>query len=104
MSSTPNKNSDDSKFNPSNNDQGQGQSLPVPDVSKKGMGPAGKFKAPGQCVATAPLTFEGLLLKAPVDDKGKPKNPTLMVGVKLDLEAEITVTARVRGDILIGLY
>ncbi|KAK9772373.1 putative Superoxide dismutase copper/zinc binding domain-containing protein [Seiridium cardinale] len=83
---SPNKNSDDSKFNPSNNDQGQAQSLPVPDIPKNGMGPA------------------GLLLKGPVDDKGKPKNPLLMVGVKLDLEAEITVTARVRGDILIGLY
>lgn len=28
----------------------------------------------------------------------------LMVGIKLDLEAEIHLTARVRGDLTVGLY
>ena len=35
---------------------------------------------------------------------GKLKDAALMVGVKLDLEAEVHLTARVRGDILVGLY
>lgn len=46
----------------------------------------------------------GNLLKGPVDDDGKLKNAALMVGIKLDLEAEVHLTARVRGDILVGLY
>ena len=32
------------------------------------------------------------------------KDAALMVGIKLDLEAEVHLTARVRGDILVGLY
>ena len=46
----------------------------------------------------------GNLLKGPIDANGKLKDAALMVGIKLDLEAEIHLTARVRGDILIGLY
>ncbi|KAJ2974369.1 hypothetical protein NUW58_g8678 [Xylaria curta] len=46
----------------------------------------------------------GNLLKGPVDDEGKLKSAALLVGVKLDLEAEVHLTARVRGDILVGLY
>ncbi len=46
----------------------------------------------------------GNLLKGPVDGNGKLKDAALMVGIKLDLEAEIHLTARVRGDILVGLY
>lgn len=46
----------------------------------------------------------GNLLKGPVDQNGKLKDAALMVGIKLDLEAEVHLTARVRGDILVGLY
>ncbi|KAL2110948.1 hypothetical protein VUR80DRAFT_509 [Thermomyces stellatus] len=46
----------------------------------------------------------GNLLKGPVGEDGKLKDAALMVGVKLDLEAEVHLTARVRGDILVGLY
>ncbi|KAL1868544.1 hypothetical protein VTK73DRAFT_3636 [Phialemonium thermophilum] len=46
----------------------------------------------------------GNLLKGPVTADGKLKDAALMVGIKLDLEAEVHVTARVRGDILVGLY
>ncbi|KEZ42207.1 hypothetical protein SAPIO_CDS6282 [Scedosporium apiospermum] len=46
----------------------------------------------------------GNLLKGPVGADGKLKDAALMVGIKLDLEAEVHLTARVRGDILVGLY
>ncbi|SPO07519.1 uncharacterized protein DNG_10213 [Cephalotrichum gorgonifer] len=46
----------------------------------------------------------GNLLKGPVGPDGKLKDAALMVGIKLDLEAEVHLTARVRGDILVGLY
>lgn len=52
----------------------------------------------------ADLDIPGNLLKGPVDDEGKLKSAALMVGIKLDLEAEVHLTARVRGDILVGLY
>jgi len=48
--------------------------------------------------------FAGNLLKGPVDANGKLKDAALMVGIKLDLEAEVHLTARIRGDILVGLY
>lgn len=46
----------------------------------------------------------GSLLKGATDSNGNLKDASLMVGIKLDLEAEIHLTARVRGDITIGLY
>ncbi|TAQ84064.1 hypothetical protein B7494_g7611 [Chlorociboria aeruginascens] len=46
----------------------------------------------------------GGLLRGAVDDNGQLKSAGLMVGIKLDLEAEVHLTARVRGDIVIGLY
>ncbi|KIW58206.1 hypothetical protein PV05_02747 [Exophiala xenobiotica] len=46
----------------------------------------------------------GGLLKGATDENGNLKAAALMVGLKLDLEAEIHLTARVRGDITIGLY
>ncbi|KAF2726866.1 hypothetical protein EJ04DRAFT_479909 [Polyplosphaeria fusca] len=46
----------------------------------------------------------GSLLKGATDNEGNLKNASLMVGIKLDLEAEVHLTARVRGDITIGLY
>ncbi|EKG10234.1 hypothetical protein MPH_12684 [Macrophomina phaseolina MS6] len=46
----------------------------------------------------------GSLLKGATDENGNQKSAALLVGIKLDLEAEIHLTARVRGDICIGLY
>ena len=46
----------------------------------------------------------GNIVKGPVDDNGKLKDAALLLGIKLDLEAEIHLTARIRGDITIGLY
>ncbi|KAK9777984.1 putative Superoxide dismutase copper/zinc binding domain-containing protein [Seiridium cardinale] len=78
--------SDTAKVGPSSNEQGHSQGLPMPGLSGKANGPVGN------------------LLKGPVDANGKLKDAALMVGIKLDLEAEVHLTARVRGDILIGLY
>lgn len=49
-------------------------------------------------------SLTGNLLKGPVDNEGNLKDAALSVGIKLDLEAEVHLTARVRGDILVGLY
>ncbi|KAI0491009.1 hypothetical protein F4859DRAFT_30851 [Xylaria cf. heliscus] len=46
----------------------------------------------------------GQLLKGATDDHGNQKSAALLVGIKLDLEAEVHLTARVRGDICVGLY
>ncbi|KAI1089821.1 hypothetical protein F5B19DRAFT_494993 [Rostrohypoxylon terebratum] len=46
----------------------------------------------------------GSLLKGATDDNGNQKAAALLVGIKLDLEAEVHLTARVRGDICVGLY
>ncbi|KAK7753821.1 hypothetical protein SLS62_004187 [Diatrype stigma] len=46
----------------------------------------------------------GQLLKGATDDHGNQKAAALLVGIKLDLEAEVHLTARVRGDICVGLY
>lgn len=35
---------------------------------------------------------------------GPKKDPSFLIGVKLDLEAEVVLQARVRGDITVGLY
>ncbi|KAK2603170.1 hypothetical protein N8I77_009648 [Diaporthe amygdali] len=63
-----------------------GHSLPLPGLSGVANGPVGN------------------LLKGPVDDNGNLKGAALTVGIKLDLEAEVHLSARVRGDILVGLY
>ncbi|KAI0179471.1 hypothetical protein GGR52DRAFT_307951 [Hypoxylon sp. FL1284] len=62
------------------------QGLPMPGLSGNANGPIGN------------------LLKGPVDETGKLKDAALLVGIKLDLEAEVHATARVRGDIVVGLY
>ncbi|KAI1311519.1 hypothetical protein F5Y03DRAFT_308869 [Xylaria venustula] len=46
----------------------------------------------------------GTLLKGATDEHGNQKSAALLVGIKLDLEAEVHLTARVRGDICVGLY
>ncbi|KAI1360699.1 hypothetical protein F5Y08DRAFT_343402 [Xylaria arbuscula] len=60
--------------------------LPLPGLSGKGNNVAGN------------------LVKGPIDEDGKLKSAALLVGIKLDLEAEVHLSARVRGDILVGLY
>ncbi|KAI8630212.1 hypothetical protein F5Y19DRAFT_474600 [Xylariaceae sp. FL1651] len=42
--------------------------------------------------------------KGATDEHGNQKAAALLVGIKLDLEAEVHLTARVRGDICVGLY
>ncbi|KAF2471849.1 uncharacterized protein BDR25DRAFT_303238 [Lindgomyces ingoldianus] len=49
-------------------------------------------------------TPAGTIVKGPIDDEGKLKDAALLLGIKLDLEAEIHLTARIRGDITVGLY
>ncbi|KAI3339731.1 hypothetical protein F4824DRAFT_36072 [Ustulina deusta] len=46
----------------------------------------------------------GQLLRGATDEHGNPKSAALLVGIKLDLEAEVHLTARIRGDICVGLY
>lgn len=46
----------------------------------------------------------GGLLKGATEEDGRLKPAAVMVGIKLDLEAEVHLTARIRGDIVIGLY
>ncbi|EFX00428.1 hypothetical protein CMQ_7430 [Grosmannia clavigera kw1407] len=70
---------------------------------------AARNLGPGMPVAMPNLSGQpnglvGNLLKGPIDANGKLKDAALMVGIKLDLEAEVHLTARVRGDILVGLY
>lgn len=53
------------------------------------------------------LIMDGLQVtssKAQRTKKGNLKDAGLMIGIKLDLEAEVHLTARVRGDVVIGLY
>ncbi|KAJ0117301.1 hypothetical protein J7T55_003713 [Diaporthe amygdali] len=52
----------------------------------------------------SPNSAVGNLLKGAVDSSGEFKDAALQVGIKLDLEAEVHLTARVRGDIIVGLY
>ncbi|CAK7224930.1 hypothetical protein SBRCBS47491_005721 [Sporothrix bragantina] len=66
------------------------------------MGPG--LPVPMPNLSGQPNGLVGNLLKGPIDANGKLKDAALMVGIKLDLEAEVHLTARVRGDILVGLY
>ncbi|KAF1952500.1 hypothetical protein CC80DRAFT_452321 [Byssothecium circinans] len=58
-------------------------------------------KAPSSSGLSRPA---GSIIKGAVDENGKLKDAALLLGIKLDLEAEIHLTARIRGDITIGLY
>jgi hypothetical protein len=69
------------------------------DVTGKSL--TTNFGLPSSDTLRAPA---GGLLKGATDEKGALKGAALMVGLKLDLEAEVHLTARVRGDITIGLY
>ncbi|KAF2103628.1 hypothetical protein NA57DRAFT_30121, partial [Rhizodiscina lignyota] len=79
-------NSEDGQANGGRKAVGAVSSLPQPPTS------SGLSAPPGQ------------LLKGATDNEGNLKDAALMVGIKLDLEAEIHLTARIRGDITIGLY
>lgn len=46
----------------------------------------------------------GQILKGATDDNGKLRDASLLLGIKLDLEAEVHLTARVKGDVVVGLY
>ena len=77
--------------------------LPLPPSSDNLSQPAGKIpRQTDPTQANKPLA--GGLLKGATDDNGNLKPAALMLGIKLDLEAEVHLTARVRGDITIGLY
>ncbi|KAI1360033.1 hypothetical protein F5Y08DRAFT_59852 [Xylaria arbuscula] len=64
----------------------------------------------GNALAQAVPTSVGLsqpagqLLKGATDENGNQKSAALLVGIKLDLEAEVHLSARIRGDICVGLY
>ncbi|KAI0439905.1 hypothetical protein F4803DRAFT_21350 [Xylaria telfairii] len=70
--------------------------------SLEGSASAPGLPLPG--LSGRPNNVAGNLVKGPIDDEGKLKSAALLVGVKLDLEAEVHLTARVRGDVLVGLY
>ncbi|KAH8687314.1 hypothetical protein BGZ60DRAFT_363378, partial [Tricladium varicosporioides] len=73
---------------------------PNDDSSRKAM--TANFS--GSSLPSLP-TSDGLRAPAgAVDDQGNLTKAALMVGIKLDLEAEVHLTARVRGDIVVGLY
>ncbi|CAH0036392.1 unnamed protein product [Clonostachys rhizophaga] len=46
----------------------------------------------------------GQLLKGATHEDGSLKDASLLLGIKLDLEAEVHLTARVKGDVVVGLY
>jgi hypothetical protein len=90
----PNSADTNSKFS---GDEGQAQGNRRLNLA---TGAASPSPHPNSVLYQAP----GSLLKGATDDEGNLKPAALMLGIKLDLEAEIHLTARVRGDITIGLY
>ncbi|CAG9953064.1 unnamed protein product [Clonostachys rosea f. rosea IK726] len=46
----------------------------------------------------------GQLIKGATQDDGSLRDAALLLGIKLDLEAEVHLTARVKGDVVVGLY
>ncbi|KAH9890180.1 hypothetical protein F4778DRAFT_375497 [Xylariomycetidae sp. FL2044] len=66
--------------------------------------PANQLSMPHLPTSSGLSQPAGQLLKGATDEHGNQKSAALLVGVKLDLEAEVHLTARVRGDICIGLY
>ncbi|CAH0051803.1 unnamed protein product [Clonostachys solani] len=46
----------------------------------------------------------GQIVKGAVQDDGSLRDAALLLGIKLDLEAEVHLTARVKGDVVVGLY
>ncbi|KAH7311085.1 hypothetical protein BKA65DRAFT_575122 [Rhexocercosporidium sp. MPI-PUGE-AT-0058] len=79
-------------YSPGSDDSSRGKSL-APAFNPAPLPTSSTLRAPA-----------GGLLKGATDENGQLKAAALMVGIKLDLEAEVHLTARVRGDITIGLY
>lgn len=77
---------------------------PLAQVGAGAGGNQSQSGMPGLPTSSGLSQPAGQLLRGAVDDQGKATKAALMVGIKLDLEAEIHLTARVRGDIAIGLY
>ncbi|CAG9952236.1 hypothetical protein V2G26_014832 [Clonostachys chloroleuca] len=46
----------------------------------------------------------GQIIKGATQDDGSLRDAALLLGIKLDLEAEVHLTARVKGDVVVGLY
>ncbi|CAG9946696.1 hypothetical protein V2G26_009948 [Clonostachys chloroleuca] len=46
----------------------------------------------------------GQLIKGAAEADGSLRDAALLLGIKLDLEAEVHLTARVKGDVVVGLY
>ncbi|KAI0008516.1 hypothetical protein F4779DRAFT_641621 [Xylariaceae sp. FL0662B] len=46
----------------------------------------------------------GQLLKGATASDGRPKEPSLLIGLKPDIEADVQLSARVKGDVTVGLY
>ncbi|KAG4429777.1 hypothetical protein IFR05_014741 [Cadophora sp. M221] len=87
-----NANSTNAAYSPSSDESSRGKSL-APAFVAAPLPTSATLRAPA-----------GGLLKGATDENGQLKGAALMVGIKLDLEAEVHLTARVRGDITIGLY
>lgn len=87
-------------------DEGRNQrQFVVPLPTATGLNrPAGKSFDHESHHLEQPHNFLGQLLRGATDDEGKQKSAALLVGIKLDLEAEVHLTARVKGDICVGLY
>ncbi|KAH7145787.1 hypothetical protein B0J13DRAFT_525312 [Dactylonectria estremocensis] len=79
------------------------------DSDSDGQARGGRRAAKQQFVVPLPTSTglsqpAGQLLKGATDENGKQKSAALLIGIKLDLEAEVHLTARVKGDICVGLY
>ncbi|KAH8735717.1 hypothetical protein BGZ61DRAFT_440774 [Ilyonectria robusta] len=79
------------------------------DSDSDGQARGGRRGAKQQFVVPLPTSTglsqpAGQLLRGATDDNGNQKSAALLVGIKLDLEAEVHLTARVKGDICVGLY
>ncbi|KAH8195406.1 hypothetical protein TruAng_010438 [Truncatella angustata] len=99
VSSNPLKN--DAAFNSDSDSDGQargGRRQLAP------MGPPQQQQQPGMPQLPSTTGLSQPAGKGATDDEGRNTKAALLVGIKLDLEAEIHLTARVRGDICIGLY
>ncbi|KAK6085430.1 hypothetical protein SCUP234_02978 [Seiridium cupressi] len=101
---------DDAAFNSDSDSDGQARggrralTQTGPPAQGQGQG-QGQHQGMPQLPSTSGLSQPaGQLLRGAVDDEGRNTKAALLVGIKLDLEAEVHLTARVRGDICIGLY
>ncbi|KAI0130066.1 hypothetical protein BJ170DRAFT_298698 [Xylariales sp. AK1849] len=105
MATAVNPTRNDAAFN-SDSDMSDGQSRGGRRAlaTQSGPGAQGQQSLP-QLPSTSGLSQPaGQLLRGATDDQGRQKEAALLVGIKLDLEAEVHLTARIRGDICIGLY